>query len=197
MNGQETNEDLDRARRQWTALGADDPLWAVLSHRGRSGGRWDVEEFLHSGTLEIDAVLQRLRSLDIAPDHGTALDFGCGAGRLTQALGAALGSAIGVDVSEPMLEQARSLNRQGDRCRFVLNTEPDLRAIEDGSVDLVYCCRVLQHMAPALARSYVAEFFRIVRAGAPVVFQVPTHPSSSPKGLALRILPPAVATRLR
>src|SRR5687768_12932320 len=45
---------LEHLRRVWQTLGRDDPMWAVLSHADKRGGRWDPEEFLATGEVEVD-----------------------------------------------------------------------------------------------------------------------------------------------
>ena len=40
---------LERHRQDWEHLAETDPLWAVLTHPGRKGGRWDVDEFFATG----------------------------------------------------------------------------------------------------------------------------------------------------
>lgn len=192
-----SSNDLDRVREQWTELGRKDPLWAVLTERGKDNRRWDIEEFLRTGREEIDAVLSDVARVGGTDLRGTALDFGCGAGRLTQALAQRLGEAIGVDVSAGMIETAQTLNREGPRCRFVLNVAGDLSVLPTSCIDLAYSRRVLQHMAPGLAEGYIREFFRVVRPGGFVVFQIPSRPARSPKGIVIRLLPSRVATLLR
>ncbi len=184
--------------RLWGRLGREDPLWAVLTERGKSGGRWSIEEFLATGEREVRAVLDHLAALGAAPRTGTALDFGCGAGRLTQGLAAAgFERAIGVDISDGMLVTATELARHREQCQFLRNDGPQLAALADDSVDLVYCCRVLQHLPPDLAHGYIREFFRVARPGAAVVFQIPTRPARTVQGLALRVLPRPILDRLR
>ena len=38
--------EIDTLKRHWEAFGRDDPLWAVLTEASRTGGRWDLDEFL-------------------------------------------------------------------------------------------------------------------------------------------------------
>src|SRR3954447_8717775 len=94
---------FDQVRADWTRLGAEDPLWAVLVDPDKRGGRWDAEEFLAVGRRDVEAHRQWLARLGLPTTWSTALDFGCGAGRLTQALAAHADEVIGVDVSAPML----------------------------------------------------------------------------------------------
>ncbi len=188
---------IEKISDTWTRLGREDPLWAVLSDRDKSGGGWDTGEFLQTGAVEVDRVLSRLDELGASPRRDSALDFGCGAGRLCHGLSVAgFGLVLGLDVSEPMLETARGLVGS-DRCEFLRVGGPDLAGVDDGSVDFVYSSRVLQHMPPELAERYIREFHRVLRPGGVLAFRVPARPAATPAGLALRVLPRAVADRLR
>lgn len=180
---------LDRLRLDWTRLGAEDPLWAVLIRPGTRHGGWDPDEFLATGRDEVGTAVDHLRRLDALPKLNRALDFGCGAGRASQALAEHAAEVVGVDVSEPMLETARGLDRSGGRCTFVLNERPDLSAFADGSFDLVYSSLVLQHLPPPLARSYLAELTRVLRPGGVMAVQVATRPTASLKGVLFRYAP--------
>jgi SAM-dependent methyltransferase len=189
--------DIADVSRTWTKLGGEDPMWAVLTDRGKSGNRWSAEDFLSTGVVEITGVLARLAELGLDVGRERALDFGCGAGRLSHGLAVAgFGEVLGADISPTMLDKAREIVPD-EACRFVPVTGGDLAAVETGSVDLVYSCRVLQHMPPALAHGYVREFWRIARPGAVVVFQMPTQPSPSPAGRVLSALPASLARALR
>lgn len=180
--------DLERLRLDWTRLGAEDPLWAVLIRPGTRHGGWDPDAFLATGRDEVGTALDRLERLGALPRLGRVLDFGCGAGRATQALADHAGEVIGVDVSEPMLAAARRLDRDG-RCTFVLNQSADLSGFADASFDLVYSSLVLQHLPPALARSYLAELTRVLRPGGAMAVQVATRPTLSLKGVLFRFAP--------
>jgi tRNA/tmRNA/rRNA uracil-C5-methylase (TrmA/RlmC/RlmD family) len=78
--------DLKELERTWNNYGLKDPLWAVLTWREKQGGRWDVGEFFENGRIEIESAMKRVRSLAPSLKRRKALDFGCGVGRLTQAL---------------------------------------------------------------------------------------------------------------
>ena len=191
-----TDGHLDDVSRTWTRLGDQDPMWAVLTDRGKRG-RWSPEEFLATGVDEIAAVMTRLDELGLDVGRERALDFGCGAGRLSHGLASAgFGEVLGCDISPTMLDKAREIVPDAT-CRFVQVTGTDLSAVETDSVDLVYTCRVLQHMPPALAHGYVREFWRVARPGGVVVFQMPTQPSASVAGRVLAALPVPVARLLR
>jgi SAM-dependent methyltransferase len=63
-----------------------------------------------------------------------ALDFGCGAGRSTRFLKELSYEAVGVDISEVMLEQARARDRPGD---YRLLADGTLSAFGAGTFDLI------------------------------------------------------------
>ena len=192
-----TDRGIDEVSQTWTRLGEQDPMWAVLTDADKAGGGWRTEDFLATGVMEIATVLARLGELGLDPGRGRALDFGCGAGRLSHGLATAgFADVLGLDISPTMLAAARG-NVDAPACRFEQVTGADLAGVPSDSVDLVYTCRVLQHMPPHLAHGYVREFHRVVRPDGVVVFQLPTAPAHTPAGLVLRALPQSVAVRLR
>ncbi len=186
---------LKRISRQWTALGEHDPLWAILSRPEMRGGKWNSSEFFDTGTLEIETVIRTAERLSpICFD--TALDFGCGVGRLSQALVPRFKHVIGIDISAPMIESATRLNRFPGRCEYLLNHAPDLATVPDGSVDFIYSSITLQHIVPRLAGLYIHEFFRIARPNAHVVFQLPSKPRSPAWQYVKRVMPIGLSNML-
>jgi SAM-dependent methyltransferase len=161
-------EDLKKA---WEGLAEQDALSAILTDDSRSGGRWNLAEFMATGDVEIETVMRHLAKIGHLPVmNGAALDFGCGVGRLTQALARRFTSAAGIDISEHMIRQAESLN-QYPNCRYVLNTAATL-PFEAASFAFIYSNIVLQHVPRHLAESYLREFLRLLAPGGILVFGV-------------------------
>ncbi|MGQ5259129.1 class I SAM-dependent methyltransferase [Micromonospora sp. ZYX-F-536] len=180
---------LNDVRRDWTKLGTEDPLWAVLVQPGKRGRRWDVEEFLATGRADVEETVDWLGQLGLPTHWGKVLDFGCGAGRLSQALALHADMVVGVDIAPSMLETARQLDRGAGNIRFVLNDAPDLSQFPDGHFDLVYSALVLQHLPrPAIDR-YLAEFLRVLRPGGIAVVGLPTEPARTAKGIIWQVVP--------
>lgn len=180
---------FEQVRADWTRLGAEDPLWAVHVAPDKRGGRWEVEEFLDLGRQDVDRARGILTGLGLPTTWDRVLDFGCGAGRLSQALAEHADEVVGLDVSPPMLETARALDRSDGRCSFVLGEDPDLRAFPDGSFDLVYTERVLQHLPRPVLENYLAEFVRVLRPGGVAYLHCTTRPMWTPRGMAWRFAP--------
>lgn len=180
---------LDEVGRDWTRLGEQDPLWAVHMARDKRGGRWDDDDFLALGRADVAVARVWLDRLGLPTEWDRVLDFGCGAGRLSQALAEHAVEVVGVDISAPMLEQARRLDRSNGRCRFVLKEAGDLRLFGDGEFDLVYSELVLQHLPLLAIEAYVAEFLRVLRPGGTAIWQCTTKPLWTMKGAIWRIAP--------
>lgn len=170
---------LSELQRTWDRLGRVDPYWAICSDPSKQGGRWDLPEFFRSGRQEIAEVMALADLVGLPRDRGRALDFGCGAGRLTQALCDFFGQCVGVDIAPSMIELARTHNRFGARCQYVLNETTALGFLPDESCDFIYTNNVLQHMNPALARGYLGEFLRVLRPEGLLIFHVPMKPRES------------------
>jgi len=150
-------------------------MWAILTEPDKQGNRWKLDEFLGTGTAEVASVMAYLAQTVGNVRRSTALDFGCGVGRLTQALAAHFENVTGVDISAAMIDRAVALNRHPDRCRYVVNTVADLRTFADGTFDFVYSNITLQHIAPRYSRAYIREFVRVAAPGGVILFQLPSE----------------------
>jgi SAM-dependent methyltransferase len=167
---------LGSLQRDWEELGSIDPLWAILAHRGRQHGGWDLGEFMATGVRHIEDLMARAESLGLPLRRDRALDFGCGIGRLTRPLASWFGEAVGVDISAPMIEQARLVNADVSNCSFVHNARADLSVVEDASFDLAYAHLVLMHLpSRGVVERYVRELVRVLRPGGLLVFQIPAR----------------------
>lgn len=171
MSTSRKDAQLANLRRVWGALGHDDPMWAVLSHNDKRGGRWQADEFLATGQAEVDGQLAALASSGYPLRRHLAVDFGCGAGRLSRALATYFDQVIGIDVSASMIAAARRLNADIANIEFRENAAADLAAIADASVDFVFSHITLQHIPTPLALGYVEEFLRVLAPGGVAVFQ--------------------------
>jgi SAM-dependent methyltransferase len=179
----------------WDRLGRDDPYWAAVTWEGKEHGRWSAEDFFATGAHEIGVIFKAVAEHGWTVGRRRALDFGCGPGRLTQALAEHFESVDGVDIAASMIALARRHNRHPERCRYHHNTAADLRLFESGTFDFVYSSLVLQHMPPEDAKGYVREMMRVATRGGLVVFQIPSHrgdselPPGARQTLALAPLP--------
>lgn len=165
----------------WRELGEVDPYYSVLTNPQYRGLPADsiIDKFFESGRGDVKSFLLALdrcgKSLD---GRQTCLEFGCGLGRLTQALAPLFDRVTAVDISSAHLALAqRHAHERGARGIEWRHLE-SISAL-DGlpQVDVVYSIIVLQHNPPPVIDRIVATFARILKPGGIAYFQVPTYRS--------------------
>jgi len=162
-----------RSNVEWQRWGRDDPFYAVATWPGRDRGGsnpWTPDDFYtlgHSYWADF-----RKRWADYGVDLGLAVDIGCGAGRLTRSMAADFAQVIGVDVSEEMLEVART---------HISAPNVDLRVgdgvelpVGSATVDAAFSAHVFQHFdSLALARANFSEIARVLKPGGSMMVHLP------------------------
>jgi SAM-dependent methyltransferase len=164
---------LRKYAQEWEKNARLDPLYAILSSPPGRGGQWDLEQFFATGREELDRVFLHMADIGALPFRNEQfLDFGCGVGRVCQALCERFSSGLGVDVSARMVELAT--NYAGDRpIEFMRNTEDNLRLVPTASISFLYSHIVLQHVSNDLQRRFIREFSRVLELGGVAAFQIP------------------------
>lgn len=136
--------------------------WAAWLRRRRSGGDGEFEARTVARLADT-----RDRLLDNAAlDAGeTLLDVGCGNGLVAfGALERGAGRVVFADISEPLLDECRTIARElgvVDRCEFVEARADDLAPVPDASVDVVTTRSVLIYVRDKPGA--FAEFRRVLR----------------------------------
>jgi SAM-dependent methyltransferase len=166
---------LAESQKYWDRFAATDPLWAVLAFPDKSDGRWTVSEFMKTGEREIALLFHRFAELQLPAPTGRGLDFGCGVGRLTQALARRMSRVVGADISPLMIDLARKLNRHTDRAEYLCTAETGIDTLPAGSFQCIYSNIVLQHVPSDISVRYLNEFFRLLAPDGLLVFQLPSH----------------------
>lgn len=126
----------------WRKIGSDEPYYGVLTDPRFLRANLDEQarsEFFQSGVDQITDHLLHLNRHFGEFSPRSALDFGCGVGRLTRALAAQTGDAVGVDISEGMIHEARSATLPGLRFQHEL---------PDRDFDWIVSIIVFQHIEP-------------------------------------------------
>lgn len=165
---------LQELQNKWERFAQADPLWAVCSHPEKRNRQWSREEFFASGRNEISVVLAYLAQLGVTVDwNKPALDFGCGVGRLTQAMATHFPECCGVDISPTMIRLAIEFNQDVPSCRFLLNGSERLEHLQDSYYGFIYTSIVLQHIAEKYALGYIRELLRALRPEGVFIFQIP------------------------
>lgn len=140
----------DNSDKSWETLGRTDPYYGVLTSERFRSKNLDAsarDEFFASGSQSMVDLLKNIEGKLGPIARGSALDFGCGVGRLVLPLAAELGfeSATGVDISPSMLAEARkNADRAGlKNIEFVVSDDGLSRL--QGTFDFIHSFIVLQH----------------------------------------------------
>lgn len=139
-------------RARWEALAATQPYWTVLvdeRYRAERMGEEDRRAFFDSGAREMSRTLATIRS-HLAPHFRarSALDYGCGVGRLTIPIARESDRVLGVDVSQRMVDTAlRNSQSAGVTNVDFMQSERFLDAADAVfSFDFVHSYIVFQHI---------------------------------------------------
>ena len=166
----------------WDARAREDAQYYVAFGRRSQS----AEEFFASAADVLRTLRQELKRFPPGTDPKslTALEIGCGPGRLMLPLSDTFGQVYGVDVSAEMVELARK-NLAGRP-----NAEPrhasgsDLAGFDDESIDFVYSYAVFQHIpSREVVLSYLAEAVRVLRPGGVLRAQVNSLPRTRERRL--------------
>lgn len=162
----------------WEDLGRVDPLWAVLSVPEYRHGGWDLDDFMATGQDSVSWLTELARAGGVSLGD-RVLDFGCGVGRMSNALAAQGFQVVGVDIAASMVERAESLNAHPDRLSFVAYDGDEL-PFPDDSFDSAVSLIVLQHCGPREQVGAIMQLQRVVRPGGSLAFQLPSRPVAVP-----------------
>ena len=131
-------------------MGALDPYHAVLTSeafRRENLTEQALTSFFESGERHVAWIFQNIRKrIDPQFAPRSALDFGCGVGRILIPLARNCERVVGVDVSPKMIEEARNhLGAHAITNVELVQSDDGLRRVE-GTFDLVHSFVVLQHI---------------------------------------------------
>jgi SAM-dependent methyltransferase len=148
----------------WNLIATHQPYYGVLANERYLAENLTpqaIDEFYESGKADIEyvmSVLERVAGGDVEPTR--ALDFGCGAGRLSLAMAKYAEQVVGVDVAEGMLRIAR----EQAAARKVGNVELRTTLPAD-QVDWVNSLIVFQHIPPERGYAILADLVALLAPG--------------------------------
>ncbi len=166
---------LEGLQRDWDSIANFDALWGVLSEGDKIGGKWDENEFFQTGREEIKTLIDKIKAIGADLKWTNALDFGCGVGRLTQAMANYFEHCYGVDVSDKMIEFANKYNRFREKCIYTVNHSEELSMFSSDFFDFSYSTITFQHMAKHHILKYLVDLIRTLKPGGISVFQLPSY----------------------
>ena len=153
-----------RMQNEWEQRAQTD----ALGYIGRGYAENDAM-FWTSGRTDVDEQILDGIKLEHA---ATALEIGCGVGRLMRPLANRLTQINGVDIAPSMIAKGRTLLSDLPNARLEV-TDGELGIFPDDSHDFVYSFVVFQHIPSKRAITrYICEAARILKTGGILKFQI-------------------------
>ncbi|HEV8043461.1 MAG TPA: class I SAM-dependent methyltransferase [Bryobacteraceae bacterium] len=179
-------EQLQKMRADWDQRARENARHFVDT----ANADWTDEEFFASGEKTLaEEILTDLGNIcqGKAPGEMRVLEIGCGAGRVTRALGRFFGEVHAVDVSGEMVRLAKQALQDQPNAFVYQNNGKDLTVIPEIAFDFAFSSIVFQHIpSREIIENYVREANRLLRPGALFKFQVqgastmdPTDPNDT------------------
>lgn len=145
---------MENTDKHWRLWGELDPYRGVCYPDGLTAGFWQ------SGERYVESLLNKIGPVA----RGSALDFGCGVGRILRPLAARFQYVAGVDIAPAMLSHAT---------RNVPSAELQDHIPQDRQYDLVHSCLVLQHVPVERGLEIIRQLQRCCAPGGVLAIQVP------------------------
>lgn len=148
---------MDKIEKNWESIAKSNPYYAVVTFDKFSSENINaatLENFFDSGEKYVESIWQEIES-NFVPEFRPrkALDFGCGVGRLTIPIAQRSEAAIGVDISENMLKEARQNSEKfGVKNINFVKGDNQLSKIS-GEFDFVHSFIVFQHIKPKIGEA--------------------------------------------
>ena len=136
----------------WSRLGQEDAHWSVITNEKFRKDRINdhIDDFFAMGERDIERVEAALNRVNTSLSCiKSALDFGCGVGRLSIPLARRCTHVLGADISSNHLREARENIRREAITNLdlsLINSIKSLRELQ--KFDLVFSLIVLQHNSP-------------------------------------------------
>lgn len=151
----------DRMRSDWNQRAREDPHYYVAF-----GGRdQDEESFLATAADVLRLLKGELKRFPSGASL-SALEIGCGPGRLMKPLSLHFTEIYGVDVSDEMIRLARERLRDIPHAHAHASNGASLAQFADKSFDFVYSYAVFQHIPSRdVVLEYMRETLRVLKPG--------------------------------
>jgi SAM-dependent methyltransferase len=151
----------DNSDASWENWGKKNPYYGVLTDDKFRRENLNDElkaEFMGTGRLHVERVLAMAgRHCGALTSRKSALDFGCGVGRLVLPLAGIFERVTGVDISSAMLKVAeQNCAERGIHNVEFARSDDGLTQV-NGKFDFIHCYLVLQHVPARRGEKIIAQ----------------------------------------
>ena len=173
----------------WDELGERDPYYAVVTHDEFRRSNIDDDakaEFFRMGREHLEEIWPEFEKAAGGPlKPGSAIDYGCGVGRVLLALSERCEVVTGVDISRSMLDEARRNASGAERGNISYQTVDDFLTSDGDRYDLVHSFIVLQHVPPTVGCRIISTLTQRLKEGGVGMIHV-TYQNTAPWFTRLR-----------
>ena len=166
-------KEVTALRDRWDQRAYENSMYYIRADRNN----WSPLDFLASGESDVARLVDPILPLLGSPATTlTALDIGCGLGRLTRALAMRFAQVEGIDIAPKMIAQARSFDPPPPtNVRYQICDGSGVIPLPDGAVDFVFSYIVFQHVpTQRIIEIYLRETARVLQPGGLAQIQVNT-----------------------
>jgi 2-polyprenyl-3-methyl-5-hydroxy-6-metoxy-1,4-benzoquinol methylase len=157
-----------RSDAEWQEWGAKDPYYGVLTdskYRGKELASDAREEFFASGRQHIAAALKSCETYFGSVSTARCLDFGCGVGRLLLPLAEDAEYAVGVDIAQSMLDEAKRNSEELGLKNVALFRTLDQIPENKNSFTFIHTYIALQHVDPSRGYQIIKDLLARLEKG--------------------------------
>ena len=171
-------ECVAKVRSQYAKVGPTSPHFAVSAGSPETLDSIDtnVSQFWETGHAEAQALLQPLERFGLTDlKNKTAIEYGCGVGRLALGLAASFKQLHIYDVSDSQIKLAEKAATDAAvaNCQFHLSSGNPFAALEPS--DFFYSKNTFQYYPPPIIYQCIRNALRSLKPDGVAIFQVPTY----------------------
>ena len=154
---------VERMRSDWNRRAREDAYFYVAFARQNQSD----EDFFASAAETLPTLERELSRLpQQRAEERSALEIGCGPGRLMGPMSKHFGEIHGVDISEEMIGLAQERLKTIPHARLHVTPQSDLSMFRDNTLDFVYSYTVFQHIpSREVVLNYLRESRRVLKPG--------------------------------
>ena len=175
---------------EWEKWGRLEPYYGVITaEKYFRANLTDAtkQEFFDSGKVHIEYILEACRrhlGRDFSPK--SALDFGCGVGRIVLPLASMVERVMGIDISESMLDEAQKNCAAHGLKNVTFRKSDDALSALDESFDFIHSYIVFQHIPVVRGRQIFAGLIDRLADGGIAAIQLTYAKSADEKTLGVK-----------
>lgn len=151
----------------WKKWGEQDPYFGVLTHEKfrKTAIAQNQAEFFETGEETVNRYLTAYQEVFGPVSGDSALDFGCGVGRLSLALARRFDRVVGLDIAPGMLSEAQKNAALLGVTNASFETADDALSNAPGQFGFVNCYIVLQHIPTARGMEIIRQLVAKIKPG--------------------------------